>query len=82
MFVIAVNIVNVDHFTVKWGIKFRPIKPRSPYLNGKVQRTQRTDLEEFYALEDICDPNLSEKLPNERFRLPNYQEDLKVGNLK
>lgn len=47
---------------MKWGIKFRPIKPRSLHLNGKVQRTQRTDLEEFYALEDIYDPNLSEKL--------------------
>jgi transposase InsO family protein len=47
---------------MKWGIKFRPIKPRSPHLNGKVERTQRSDLEEFYAVEDIDDPNLSEKL--------------------
>jgi len=47
---------------MKWGIKFRPIKSRSPHLNGKVERTHRTDLEEFYAIEDIDDPNLSEKL--------------------
>lgn len=30
-------------------IKFRPTKPRSPHLNSKVERTQRTDLEEFYT---------------------------------
>ena len=33
-------------------IKFRPIKPRSPHLNGKVERSQQTDKEEFYALLD------------------------------
>ncbi len=30
-----------------WGIKCRPIKPGSPHLNGKVERSQKTDLEEF-----------------------------------
>ena len=29
---------------LEWGIKFRPIKLRSPHLNGKVERSQRTDL--------------------------------------
>ena len=29
-------------------IKFRPVKPASPHLNGKVERSQKTDLEEFY----------------------------------
>jgi len=29
------------------GIKFRPNKPGSPHLNGKVERSQKTDLEEF-----------------------------------
>lgn len=33
-----------DHF-----IKFRPIKPRSPHLNGKVERSQFSDKSEFYA---------------------------------
>ena len=37
---------------MEWGIKFRPIKPRSPHLNGKVERTQRADLEEFWATAD------------------------------
>ncbi|MCH5718629.1 hypothetical protein MKP07_21685 [Niabella hibiscisoli] len=30
-------------------IKFRPIKPRSPHLNGKVERSQLTDKSEFYS---------------------------------
>jgi transposase InsO family protein len=41
-------------------IKFRPTKPRSPHLNGKVERTHscrsetdRTDLEEFYSQVDL-----------------------------
>ena len=25
-----------------WSIKFRPIRPRPPHLNGKVERVQRT----------------------------------------
>lgn len=40
----------------------RPIKPRSPHLNGKVERSQRTDLEEFYSTVDLKAPNLHEKL--------------------
>jgi len=36
----------VQRRLIGWGIKFRPIKPRSPHLNGKVERTQRTDLED------------------------------------
>ena len=46
---------------MKWGIKFRPINPHAPHLNGQVERTQRTDLEEFNAIEDFNNPNLEEK---------------------
>lgn len=45
-----------------WGIKFRPIRLRSPHLNGKVERSQRTDLEEFYSSVDIKDPELNDRL--------------------
>lgn len=45
-----------------WGIKFRPIRPRSPHLNGKVERSQRTDLEEFYSSIDLKDPELNDRL--------------------
>jgi transposase InsO family protein len=31
------------------AIKFRPIAPRSPHLNGKVERAHRTVLDEFWA---------------------------------
>ena len=37
-----------------YGIKFRPVKPASPHLNGKVERSQRTDKEESSAKAYIC----------------------------
>ncbi len=46
----------------EYAIKFRPIKPRSPHLNGKVERSQRTDLEEFYPTVDLQDSELRQKL--------------------
>ncbi|GMG82248.1 hypothetical protein LNKW23_14610 [Paralimibaculum aggregatum] len=46
----------------KWSIKFRPIRPRSPHLNGKVGRVQRTALEEFRPAVDLDDPDLGVKL--------------------
>jgi transposase-like protein len=33
-------------------IKFRPNRPRAPHLNGKVERVQRTALEEFWSTVD------------------------------
>lgn len=30
-------------------IEFRPIPPRSPHLNGKVERSQLTDRNEFWS---------------------------------
>ena len=33
-----------------YGIKFRPNKPGSPHLNGKVERSQKTDKSEFYPI--------------------------------
>jgi transposase InsO family protein len=47
---------------MEYGIKFRPIKPASPHLNGKVERSQRTDIEEFYATADLEAPDLSDRL--------------------
>ncbi len=44
------------------SIKFRPIKPRSPHLNGKVERTQKTDLEEFYSLVNLKSLDLPQQL--------------------
>ncbi len=50
------------------GIKFRPNKPGSPHLNGKVERSQKTDLEEFYAIIDLSNfENLREELAQWQF---------------
>ena len=58
----------------EYCIKFRPNKPRSPHLNGKVERPQRTDLEEFYPTVDLNDPDLAHKL--------DYRDDLLLMKLK
>lgn len=47
---------------MEYHIKFRPIRPGSPHLNVKVERSQRTDLDEFYATVDLSDPELPVKL--------------------
>ena len=47
---------------MEYGIKFRPLKPASPHLNGKVERSQRTDLEKFYATVDLRAEDLAERL--------------------
>jgi transposase InsO family protein len=47
---------------MEYGIKFRPVKPASPHLNGKVERSQRTDLEEFYATVDLRAEDLAARL--------------------
>jgi transposase InsO family protein len=52
----------VQQRLMDWAIKFRPIKPRSPHLNGKVERSQRADLEEFWPTIDLRSPDLAERL--------------------
>jgi len=47
---------------MEYGIKFRPNKPASPHLNGKVERSQKTDLEEFWATVDLAGVDLEKKL--------------------
>jgi transposase InsO family protein len=45
------------------GIRHTYIKPRSPQLNGKVERSHRSDQEEFYQLLDYKDDvDLNKKL--------------------
>jgi transposase InsO family protein len=43
-------------------IKFRPIKPGSPHLNGKDERSYQSDKAEFYVTMDKYDPRFSEKV--------------------
>jgi transposase InsO family protein len=47
--------VKVQEKLMSLSIKFRPNKPASPHLNGKVERSQKTDLEEFYVTTDLSD---------------------------
>jgi transposase InsO family protein len=54
--------LSVQRYLMEHCIKFRPIKPRSPHLNGKVERSQRTDLEEFWATTDPKDPEIELRL--------------------
>jgi len=51
----------------EYGIKFRPIKPRSPHLNGKVERSHQTDLREFYVTADLKDKKLNDRLEEWQF---------------
>jgi len=44
------------------SIKFRPNKPGSPHLNGKVERSQKTDKTEFYATVDLKSDSLDSLL--------------------
>ena len=52
----------VQEKLMDWAIKFRPVKPRWPHLNGKVERVQKTMLYEFYAMADLHDPELQDRL--------------------
>jgi transposase InsO family protein len=57
----------VQERLMELSIKFRPIKPASPHLNGKVERSQQTDLQEFYPtvrLEDISLDEANAELAN------------------
>lgn len=58
---------------MEWRIKFRPVKPASPHLNGKVERSQRTDLDEFYSDVNIKDPNLKALLLEWEFYYNQYR---------
>jgi transposase InsO family protein len=45
-----------------YGIKFRPNKPASPHLNGKVEGSQKIDKTEFCATVNIKSSDLHELL--------------------
>lgn len=47
---------DVRETLMQWGVKWRPNRARQPHLNGKVERVQKTDLDEFYATVDLRQP--------------------------
>ena len=52
----------VQQRLMDWAIKFRPIAPRSPHLNGKVERTHRADREGFWDTVNSRAPDIETKL--------------------
>jgi transposase InsO family protein len=52
----------VQRRLMKRAVKFRPIPPRSPHINGKVERAQRTVLDEFWSGVDPKVTDLGEAL--------------------
>jgi transposase InsO family protein len=52
----------VQEWLQEYHIKFRPVRPRSPHLNGKIERSHKTDLQEFYATQSLNDPDLEMRL--------------------
>jgi transposase InsO family protein len=58
---------------MRYGIKFRSNKPAFPHLNGKAERSQKTDLEELWARVDLKDPKLEENLVGWRDYYNHYQ---------
>jgi transposase InsO family protein len=49
------------------SIKFRPIPPRSPHLNGKVERSQLTDLMEFWSRHSPKEEAIQERIEEWQF---------------
>lgn len=58
----------VQRWLMEHCIKFRPIPPRSPHLNGKVERSQQTDLQEFW-------PRINPKSRVTKTRIEEWQFD-------
>jgi len=54
--------VKVQKKIMGLGIKFRPNKPDSPHLNGKVERSQKTDKSEFNATIDTSSESIDDLL--------------------
>ena len=48
-------------------IKFRPIAPRSPHLNGKVERSQLTDRVEFWSIHSAKEVGIEQRLEEWQF---------------
>jgi transposase InsO family protein len=57
----------VQNWLTKNTIKFRPIPPRSPHLNGKVERSQMTDLQEFWSRHHPRDPGIGQRIEEWQF---------------
>ncbi len=53
--------LKVQLFLRRHSVKYRPLRPGSPYLNGKVERAQRTAQAEFWSSIDLDQPDLADE---------------------
>jgi hypothetical protein len=54
--------LRVQQWLKEAAIKFRPIRPASPHLNGTVERSHQTDLAEFYTTADLKASDVPDQL--------------------
>lgn len=73
--------IKVQETLKAYGIKFRPNKPASPHLNGKVERSQKTDKIEFYSTVDLSSADLDTLLA-ERQHYYNWERPHSAHNGK
>jgi len=62
------------------SIKCRPVKPRSPHLNGKVEHSQMTDKVEFYPTIGINKKDLSDRVEEWQFDYNWHHPHSSLGN--
>lgn len=55
------------------AVKFRPNRPRSPHLNGKVERSQQTDLREYWPTVNLADVELPSRIEEWQFFYNHYR---------
>jgi len=58
---------SVQRYLMDNSIKFRPILPRSPHLNGKVERSQLTDKIEFWSRYSPKIPDIDQRIQEWQF---------------
>lgn len=62
------------------GIRHRTIRPRTPRLNGKVERSHRTDVQEFYSKEQFSDiEDMRQKLSQWEHRYNKERAHMALG---
>jgi len=65
---------------MEYGIKFRPNKHGSPRLNGKVERSRKTDLEEFHPTVDLKSADLENLLSEWRHYYNRFRPHGSLGD--
>lgn len=70
----------VQYYLMDKKIKLRPNKPRSPHLNGKVERSQKTDWDEFYSWTDCKSDRFLEEFKRWRYEYNSLRPHSSLGS--